>query len=154
MSQQGAYQDALAAWHYLLTEQGNQAQEVILFGRSLGGAVATWLATQVDEKALIIESTFSSVPDMANWMIPYVSRLFYYRYEFNTEAMIREIGSPLLLMHSQDDEIVPYALAEKVFAAAQSPKYYFELEGDHNTGFLQNIPGYLQAINWFITLDE
>jgi fermentation-respiration switch protein FrsA (DUF1100 family) len=53
-------------------------------------------------------------------------------------------------MHSQDDEIVPYGLAEKIFNAAKSPKYFFELNGDHNSGFLQNIPNYKQAIEWFI----
>ena len=54
-------------------------------------------------------------------------------------------------MHSQDDEIVPYELGEKVFDATKSPKYFFELHGGHNDGFLQNVAKYKQALDWFIS---
>lgn len=151
MSEQGFYLDAMAAWQYLVNKRGYQPQEIILFGRSLGGAVATQLATQVDEKALIIESTFSSVKDMASMLMPLASKLIFLRYSFNTEKIINQVASPILLMHSKDDDIVPYELGEKVFAAAKSPKYFFELHGSHNDGFMQNVVEYKQAIKWFLT---
>lgn len=154
MSEQGFHLDAFAAWQYLVTKRGFQAQDIIIFGRSLGGAVATQLATQVDEKALIVESTFSSVNDMASMLMPLISKLIYLRYSFNTENIINQVASPVLLIHSKDDDVVPYELGEKVFAAAKSPKYFFELKGNHNDGFMQNITGYKQAIKWFVTEED
>lgn len=151
MSEQGSYLDAMTAWNYLINKRGFEPHEIILFGRSLGGAVATELATHVDEKALIVESTFSSVNDMASMMMPFISKLVYLRYNFNTVKIINQIKSPLLLMHSKDDDIVPYELGEKVFAAASSPKFFFELHGNHNGGFMGNVAGYKQAIFWFIS---
>lgn len=151
MSEQGFYLDAVAAWQYLLNKRNFKSHDIIIFGRSLGGAIATQLATHVDQKALIVESTFSSVKDMASMMMPFVSKLIYLRYSFNTEKMINKVNSPLLLMHSQDDDIVPYELGEKVFAAADSPKYFFALQGNHNDGFMQSVTEYKKALTWFIT---
>jgi len=151
MSEKGSYHDAMAAWQYLIKERHFKADDIIIFGRSLGGAIATQLATKVNQKALIIESTFSSVNDMASVVLPFISKLVYLRYDYNTEKIINQIDSPLLLMHSQNDDIVPYELGEKVFVAAKSPKYFFELQGGHNGGFTQDVVAYKQAITWFIS---
>jgi hypothetical protein len=150
MSEQGAYRDGMAAWRYLVDEREFTPKDIIIFGRSLGGAVATQLATQVDERALILESTFSSAKDMANMMMPLLSKIIYFRYQFDTEKRVGQVNAPILLMHSQDDEVIPYELSEKIFAAATSPKYFYELHGDHNSGFIQDIAGYRQAIEWFL----
>ncbi|MGD8927072.1 MAG: alpha/beta hydrolase [Thioalkalispiraceae bacterium] len=150
MSEQGAYRDGMAAWRYLVDEREFTPKDIIIFGRSLGGAVATQLATQVDERALILESTFSSAKDMANMMMPLLSKIIYFRYQFDTEKRVGQVNAPILLMHSQDDEVIPYELSEKIFAAATSPKYFYELHGDHNSGFIQYIAGYRQAIEWFL----
>jgi len=154
MSEQGLKFDAMAAWQYLVKQRGFKPEDIVIFGRSLGGAVATQLATQVNEKALIVESTFSSANDMASIMMPLISNFIYLRYDFNTEKIINQVNSPVLLMHSKDDDVIPYELGEKVFAAAKSPKYFFELHGGHNGGFMQNVIGYKQAIKWFIEKEE
>ncbi len=150
MSETGAYLDAMAAWQYLVKGRNIQPENIFIFGRSLGGAVAAQLATRVQPKGLILESTFSSVKDMADTMMPVMSRLIYFRYRFNTADIIHQVKCPLLLIHSQDDEIVPYELGEKVFAAANSPKYFFALQGGHNDGFMQDLRGYKKALRWFI----
>jgi len=150
MSEQGFYLDAFTAWQYLVNKRGFKPQDIIIFGRSLGGAVATQLATVVDQKALIVESTFSSVKDMASMLRPVISNIVYLRYKFNTKKVINQVNSPLLLMHSKQDEIVPYELGEKVFKAANSPKYFFELKGKHNDGFMQDRAEYKKALKWFI----
>lgn len=150
ISEQGLYLDAMAAWQYLVNKRNFEPRNIIIFGRSLGGAVATHLAAQVNNKALIVESTFSSVKDMASIIMPVMSKLIYLRYKFNTEKLISKIDSPLLLMHSQEDDVVPYELGEKVFAAAESPKYFFELQGKHNDGFMTDTSNYKKAIKWFI----
>ena len=150
--EQGMYLDARAAWDYLTGSQGFQPQDVIIFGRSIGGAVATQLASQVKPRALILESTFSSVEDMASIYMPGISRLIYMRYQFDTAARISQVKAPLLLMHSQDDDVIPYILGLKVFEAANRPKYSYELVGDHNTGFLNSMPGYAEALSGFLEL--
>jgi len=149
-SEQGFYRDAKAAWEYLIEKKGFQANDIIVFGRSLGGAVATQLASQVQPRGLIIESTFSSVKDMARIMMPLISRLVYLRYEFDTETLISKVKVPLLLMHSPDDDVIPYSLGVKIFEAANSPKYSYELSGSHNNGFVKSQPEYEQAIETFL----
>lgn len=150
ISEAGLYQDAQAAWDYLHTSRGFPVRDIIVFGRSLGGAVATHLASQVQPRALILESTFSSVRDMADFMMPLVSRLIFLRYEFDTVAVIRQLKSPLLMLHSPDDEIIPYVLGQRVFVAAQGRKYSYDLRGGHNEGFVASQPGYAQAIAAFL----
>ena len=150
ISEQGLYRDARAAWQYLLEQRAYHASDIVILGRSLGGAVATQLASRVQARALIIESTFSSVKDMAQMMMPVVSRLVYLRYTFDTASVIRRVKSPLLQMHSPADDIIPYTLGQKVFAAANSPKYFYALRGSHNDGFIESQPGYEQAIRTFL----
>ena len=150
ISEQGFYRDAKAAWQYLIEHKKFQAKDIIIFGRSLGGAVATQLASQVQPRGLIIESTFSSVKDMARIMMPFISRLIYLRYGFDTVSMIQQVKSSVLLLHSPEDDIIPYALGQKVFAAANSLKYSYEMQGGHNDGFMQSQPDYEQAIETFL----
>ena len=151
VSEQGFYRDAKAAWKYLIEKKGFQANDIIVFGRSLGGAVATQLASQVQPRGLIIESTFSSVKDMAQIMMPFISRLVYLRYNFDTASLISKVKVPLLLIHSPDDDVIPYSLGVKIFEAANSPKYSYELSGSHNNGFVESQPEYEQAIETFLS---
>lgn len=151
VSEAGLYLDAMAAWQYLIKQRGYTKKNIIIFGRSMGGAVATHLASQVQPRALIIESTFSSVKDMADRILPLISKLVYIRYDFNTESIIKQVRVPVLVMHSPDDDIIPFQLGKKVFTAANTPKDFYELQGSHNSGFMQSMPGYQQAIKLFIT---
>ncbi|MGD8811966.1 MAG: alpha/beta hydrolase [Thioalkalispiraceae bacterium] len=150
LSENGLYQDAMAAWLYLQNQRGHQQRDIIIFGRSLGGAVAIWLASQVEARALIVESVFSSVRDMASQMMPGISRFIYLRYGFDNLSGIRRVNEPLLVMHSPDDEIIPFQLGERVFAAANTPKYFYRLHGGHNEGFLKSMPSYQQVIKQFL----
>ncbi len=153
-SEQGFYLDAKAAWQYLTEQRGYKAEDIIIFGRSMGGAVATHLASQVQPGALILESTFSSVKDMAAMVMPVISKLVYLRYDFDTENKISQVKSPLLVLHSPGDEVVPYPLGVKVYNAANSPRYFYELHGSHNDGFIESQPGYSQAIASFLEETE
>lgn len=149
-SEDGIYLDAMAAWQYLMDKHGFKGENIILFGRSLGGAVATNLARKVRPGALILESTFSSVKDMARILLPLMSRLVYVRYEFDTLADIEHVASPLLVLHSPEDDIIPYKLGEKVYQAANTPKWFVKMQGDHNSGFLQTQPAYERALQKFL----
>lgn len=147
--EKGLYLDAQAAWNYLI-EKGFGKNNIIIFGRSLGGAIATNLASKVKPGALIIESTFSSARDMGRSIFPALSRVLIFRYEFNTEVLIKKINCPLLVVHSRDDEVIPFMLGKKVFDVANKPKSFFHIKGDHNSGFLMSQPGYEKKLSEFI----
>lgn len=146
----GLYRDADAAWNYLIQDRGFEKDNIILFGRSLGGAIATRLASEVHPAALILESTFTSARDMARSVFPVLSRLVLFRFRFNTGSRIRHIACPLLVLHSPDDEIIPFHLGEKIYQTAKPPKSFVSMKGDHNNGFLISQPDYEQAIKKFI----
>lgn len=151
----GLYLDAMAAWNYLLNNRNFTADQVIIFGRSLGGAVATQLASQVQPRGVILESSFSSARDMAQHTFPLLSHLLYLRYDFNSLKRMPDISAPLLVLHSPQDEIIPYASAEKLFKAARQPKTFIQLQGDHNNGFYLSQPMYQQALaDWLQGLPQ
>ncbi|HHJ20674.1 MAG TPA: alpha/beta hydrolase [Gammaproteobacteria bacterium] len=147
----GLYEDARAAWRYLTNERKFDQKDIILFGRSLGGAVAAELAAEVQPGGLILESTFSSAREVANVIFPVLSRLIVLRYDFNTAAHMRQITSPVLVLHSPDDEIIPLRLGEQVFQAANEPKSFVKMRGGHNNGFLMSQPDYERALGAFIS---
>jgi len=149
-SEHGLYKDARTAWHYLTNERGVDQANIILFGRSLGGVIATQLASEIQPGALIIESVFSSARDMANTVLPFLSRLIFLHYEFDTVTRVRRVACPVLVLHSTDDEIIPYRLGVKVFQAANEPKSLVNMMGDHNGGFLMSQPNYQHTLGAFI----
>ncbi len=147
----GLYKDANAAWQYLTQDRNIDKDHIIIFGRSLGGAVATNLATEVQPAALILESTFSSVDEFAKLLFPIMSRVLVSRYHFNTLTKIKKINSPLLVLHSPADEMIPFYMGKDVFEAANQPKYFVTMKGDHNNGFMLSQPDYEQELKKFIT---
>lgn len=146
----GMYEDARLAWDYLTRTKGLSPYDIILFGRSLGGAVAAHLASEVHAGALILESTFSSVRDMAQAAYPILSRLVWLRYRFSTADYLAGVHCPVLVLHSPQDDIIPYRFGRQVFEAAGAPREFVELRGDHNSGFLRSQPGYQRSLHAFI----
>jgi fermentation-respiration switch protein FrsA (DUF1100 family) len=149
-SETGLYRDARAAWDWLTNEGGFPPRRVLLFGRSLGGVVASKLASQTNPRALILESSFSSARDVARHLFPLLSRLLWLRYDLDAASSVRQVGAPILFMHSPDDEIIPYALGRKLFAAAREPKHFIDLSGGHNDGFLLSEPSYSAGLEAFL----
>jgi fermentation-respiration switch protein FrsA (DUF1100 family) len=150
-TEEGLYKDARAAWNYLTQTRGINDKNIILFGRSLGGAVAAKLAAEVNAGGVILESTFSSARDMAHELFPILSYLVPVRFDFKTAEYIKQVNCPVLVVHSPDDEIIPYSLGRKVYDAANQPKQLLELNGDHNSGFLQSQPRYQKELDHFIS---
>jgi len=132
----GTYQDALAAWHYLTGEKGIPPQRIVLFGESLGGAVAAWLAARHAPAATILYAGFTSVPELAQQLYPMFPARRLARYRYDTRASLRSVASPLLILHSRNDEIVPFSHAEALLAAANPPKRLVPLHGGHNDALL------------------
>jgi len=149
-SERGTYADGRAAWRYLTGQRGVSGRRIVLFGRSLGGAVAARIAHEVDAAALILESTFTSLPELAGdlyWWLP-ARRLVRIRYD--TRALLGELSCPVLIIHSRDDEIMPFRHAQALFAAAREPKRLLEIAGDHNSGFLRSEKSYREDLQAFL----
>ncbi len=149
-SEQGLYLDAEAAWAYLVEEQEVPPHHIVLFGRSLGGAVAARLAQQHSPGALILESTFTSVPDMAAELYPFLPARQLVRNKYNTLERLADIDCPILVIHSPDDDIIPYHHGQTLFEAANEPKDFLALQGGHNEGFLAAGQTYTGGLETFI----
>jgi hypothetical protein len=149
-SEEGTYRDALAAWKHLTEGHGIAPSRIVLFGRSMGAAVAAWLAARTQPGALIVESAFTSVPDMAAeiyWWLP-ARRLS--RFEYATRDYVMRISAPVLVVHSPEDEIIPFRHGEAIFAAAREPKQLLRLRGGHNEGFLVSGEQYVNGLDAFL----
>lgn len=150
-SEAGLYRDAAAAWHYLREVKGFPDSKILIFGRSLGGAVAAELASQVEAGGVILESSFDSARAVAQALFPVLARLVVLRYDFPAARHIAHTRSPVLVLHSPDDELIPYGAGRRLFEAAPEPKRFVPLRGDHNSGFLLSQPGYERALGDFVT---
>jgi len=151
-SEQGTYRDAESAWRYLVEQRGIPAGEILLFGRSLGGAVATCLATRVEPAGLIVESSFSSVPDMAGELYPWLPVRWLARISYDSKGRIGEVQAPVLIVHSAEDEIIPFHHGQALFEAATEPKTMLKISGGHNEGFLLSRESYQRGIQAFLDM--
>ena len=149
-SEDGLYRDARAAWRWITEDRGVAPADIVLFGRSLGGVVAAQLAAEVEPEGLILESSFSSARDAARAIFPLLSRVAVLRLRLDAASALRKARCPILVLHSPDDEIVPYDLGRRLFAAAPEPKRFVDLRGGHNDGFLRSQPGYERALGEFL----
>jgi fermentation-respiration switch protein FrsA (DUF1100 family) len=145
-TEKGTYTDARAAWDYLVDQRGIPADRIVIFGRSLGGAVAAWLGTQVKPRLLVVESSFTSAPDMARRMFPMFPVRWLCRFRYDALSAIRQVKCPVIVAHSPADEMIPYEHGRRLFAAAPEPKQFVEIRGDHNAGGLDLDPEYQKLV--------
>ena len=150
-TEQGTYLDAEAAWRYLVQKQQVDPTEIIIFGRSLGGAIAAWLARDHTPKALIIESTFTSVRDIGAELYPYLPVRLLSRFDYNAMDYLRQVNCPVLIVHSRDDEIIPFSHGRRLFETANEPKEFLEITGTHNEGFMTSAKRYEDGLDSFIS---
>jgi len=152
-SEAGTYRDARAAWRYLTAERQLPPARIVVFGRSLGAAIAAQLASSVQSApaALILESAFTSAPEMAQRAYPFLPARWLTRFDYATRDYVKAARSPVLVLHSRDDEIVPFDHGEAVYRAAPDPKRFVTLRGGHNTGFLESGATYTRALDAFLT---
>jgi fermentation-respiration switch protein FrsA (DUF1100 family) len=149
-SEHGLNRDAAAAWHWLTAVRNIAPEQIVIFGRSLGGAVATTLAARERPGALIVESSFTDIAAMARLHHPLLARLVPLRYRFASLDALARVDCPVLILHSRDDGVVPFAHGRALFDAATAPKRFIELTGGHNEGFLASQPRYQQGIAEFL----
>ena len=153
-SERGTYRDAEGAWRYLVEVRGVDPERLVIFGRSLGAGVATRLAVEHPPAALILESAFTSLPDMARSIFPMLSVLpsrLLVRTRYDSLARMPMIRCPVLIAHSRDDEIIPYDHAKRLLAAAREPKQHLEMRFGHNDGFVLTGSSYAGGIDEFLS---
>lgn len=147
----GTTADAEAVWGYLTEARKIPARKIVLFGESLGGAVASGLASRQQPMALVLHSVFTSVPDLAADLYPFLPARLLARFRYDTLAGVEATRCAVLVAHSPDDEIVPFAHGQRLFEAAHEPKRFIELAGSHNTGFLFTRADWIRAFDAFLS---
>lgn len=150
-SEEGLYIDALSAYDYLVKDENVKPEDIILLGRSLGGAAAIETATKRKARALVVENTFLSVRHMARHMgvFSLISPLLPASY--NNLEKIKQISIPKLIIHGDNDEIIPFSMGERLFAAAKAPKYFYPIKGaGHNNTYVVGGREYMGAIKKFV----
>lgn len=145
----GTVQDARTAWQWLTKQRGVPASDIVLFGRSLGGGVAGALAAEVKPKALVLESTFTSLHEMGKKMFFWLPGFLFIE-DYATADKIGTLRVPLLVTHSPDDEVVPFCMGRALFDNYAGPKSFLQIRGPHNGGWFSNLAVYEAGVRAFL----
>lgn len=145
----GTYLDAQAAYRYLTDVRGMAAAQIVIYGESLGSAVAVDLASQVAAGGIILEEAFTSATDVGQAIYPYLPMRWLMRTRYDSLAKIGRIQAPLLIFHSRDDEFFPITHAQRLLAGAHAPKELVQLRGGHNDAFVTSGELYRAALRRF-----
>ena len=150
-SREGVYLDGLAAYDYLRNRRGIPPDRIVLFGRSLGAAVATEIAVQRQADRMILESAFTSTKAMARTMPLFALLSPLLPAHYNNLEKIKNIAIPKLIIHGNRDEIIPFAMGEALFGAAPEPKSFYAIEGaGHNDTWFVGGKQYFEALGQFM----
>lgn len=148
-TEMGLYRDAQAAYDYLVSRPDINMNHVIIYGESLGGAVAIDLASRNRSCGVIINGAFTNVLDMAKIRYPFIPA-FLPGDQFDSLSKVASIKEPKIFIHSQDDEVVPFQLGKKLYDAAVQPKEIFPVGGRHNTNDQSAVQTIRQTFEYFL----
>jgi uncharacterized protein len=149
-TERGTYLDARAAWDTLVA-RGVAPERVVLFGRSLGGAIAAALATEVTPVGLVVESTFTSVPALGARIYRWLPVRTLARIHYDTAARLERYHGPVLIVHSDADEVVPYAHGRELYERAHEPKRLLTIGGAHADGYMTSGARYRDGLDDFLS---
>lgn len=153
-SEKATEADARAAWDYLM-RSGLAPDDVVLFGRSIGGGVAVSLAAElaregVSPAGLVLESTFTSMVDVGKAHYPWLPVGLLSRFRYDSASKVAGLDVPALVIHSRDDEIVPWKLGRGLLEALPGEPSFLEIHGSHNAGYLDSREAYLRGLARFL----
>ncbi len=134
-TENGLYDDALSCYQYMVRNLKIKPEEIILWGCSLGGSIASYVASQKKCRFLILESSFTSLSSLANKLYPFLPVKTLLKYSFNTQKHVESCDVPILLFHSPDDDLVPFSMGRRLFESAPGPKEFLSIKGSHNDSF-------------------
>ena len=146
-TEQGLYDDGKSAIDWL-AKKGVREKDIILYGESLGTGVATHLAQNKNFAGIILETPFTSMIDAAKKFYPYIPVNLLLKDKFENKKKIKNINSPILVMHGEADQIVPFSMGKKIYEIANEPKYsYFTKYDNHMMEYDENL---LKALKSFL----
>lgn len=134
--EEGTYRDAQAA-HAWLRQKGFRGEHIVAYGESLGGGIVSELALREQVGGVVLQSTFTSIPDIGAEFFPWLPVRRVGTIKYDTLAKLPRIHVPILVMHSRADDLARFHHAEKNFAAAKEPKIFCELRGTHNEAYAE-----------------
>jgi len=144
-SEPGLYKDGLAAWSYLVEKERIAPERIMLHGHSIGAAIAIEVALQKKVRGLVIESAFTSTKDMAKTMALFGLFSPVFPAHYNNLEKIPRVSVPKLVIHGERDEIVPFAMGQKLFEAATDPKFFYPVkDAGHNDVSIVGAEKYFQ----------
>ena len=150
-SEDGIYKDSNAAKKWL-NENGINDKNIVLYGESLGTAVAVDLASKNNFAGIILESPFTSMIKLAKKYYPYLPVTILLKDKYESENKLKKINAPILIMHGKKDTIVPFEMGEEMFNKSNNPKFkYFNEVDDHmmdyNKELISSIKDFIQSLN-------
>ena len=146
----GTFRDAEAAWRHLVETRGESPERIVLFGRSLGGAVAIELATRVAPAALVAESTFTSLVDIGKRQFPFLPVGWLCKHRYESIQKVSRITCPKLFLHGIEDALVPFENGRRLFEAAAPPKDFIQTPGDHNHAGFEHSTEYTRQLQQWL----
>ena len=142
--------DALAAYFYLTVTRHVKTDRLYLYGEDLGAAVAIDLAARVPAAGLITEGANASVIEKIDESWPLIPWQFLLRNKFDSLAKIQDVHMPVLLIHSTEDEVVPFNDSRRLAALAHEPKELVEIHGTHHDAFINSFDVYYDKVSHFV----
>lgn len=152
-SEHGTYADAQAAYQWLRT-RGFAPEQILVWGESLGGGIASHVAATLPVGGLALQSTFTSIPDIGAELFPWLPVRLLSRISYDTHGRLPGITCPVVILHSRTDSTIRFSHGERNFAAAREPKAFIELEGEHNDALLANRAAYVAGAERLVQLAE
>jgi len=151
-SEKGIYRDGLAACDYLVKQKDIPAERIVLFGRSLGAAVAIEIALNRQVRSIIIEGAFTSTRDMAKRMPLFCPVSFLLPAHYNNIEKMARISVPILIIHGEEDDLIPFSMGQELFKTAQEPRFFLPIKkAGHNDTYLFGGKRYFEALSEFVT---
>ena len=149
-TEEGLYSDAHAAFKYLIDKRNINEGSIVVYGKSLGANVAIELCSKVSPAALISESAFTSALDMGKKLFPFLPIKWFITIKYDALSKIKDINVPKLIIHSEDDEIIPFQQGRQLFEAAPEPREFYKMRGGHNDAIFQAKEDFVDKIDVFL----
>jgi hypothetical protein len=151
ISKAGTFRDAVAAFGYLCSRADVDPSRVVLFGRSLGSALATAVAVERSCLGIILESAFTSTDDVMRLYFPFLPPLPPGTIKYDSLALIGKVKVPKLVIHGEHDEIIPLWMGKRLYEAAFPPKEFYLIRGaTHNDTYLAGGEAYFEKLKEFM----
>jgi len=149
-SEKGLYLDAQSAYKYLIDKRNMDEESIVVYGKSLGANVAIELCSKVRPAALISESAFTSAAEMCKKLFPFLPIKWFITIKYDALSKIKKINAPKLIIHSEDDEIIPFQHGRRLFEIAPEPKEFYKMHGGHNDAIFLVREAFVKRIDAFL----